>query len=149
MKFLKEFFGEKNDILAADDKNPVGKELIIFFDYNCLYIFITEILFCFIFFCESFQHYLRGDLLNFKLLILFRAGLLTFFLPVLSADNLCKTVWTQIRPDKTSGLILIKAFCHIHGIPDFFFYKKKIENKNQQMTKVMKISACKEKICSN
>ena len=44
--------------------------------------------------------------------------LLTLYLLVLSA-----TVWTQIRPDKMSGLIWIKIVWHSDGIPERIFQK--------------------------
>ena len=33
---------------------------------------------------------------------------ITLYVLVPSADNFCKTVWTQIRPDKVSGLIWVQ-----------------------------------------
>ena len=40
-----------------------------------------------------------------------------------SADNFLQTVWTQIRPDKTSGLIWIQTVSHPDGILKEFFEK--------------------------
>ena len=40
----------------------------------------------------------------------------TLYPLLLSADNLCEQFWTQIRPDKMSGLIWIQTVWHPDGI---------------------------------
>ena len=45
-----------------------------------------------------------------------------------------QTVWTQIRPDKTSGLIWIKTVWHADGIPEQIFEEVDFD-KNQQAPK--------------
>ena len=49
---------------------------------------------------------------------------------------------TQIRPDKTSGLIWIQTVCHSDDIPDFFFENIDFDN-NQQTAKMQNYPACK------
>ena len=56
---------------------------------------------------------------------------------VSSADKLLQTVWTQIRPDKSSGLIWIQTFWHFAGIPVRIFRKKLLEKKNSRRPKSM------------
>ena len=54
---------------------------------------------------------------------------------LLSANNLCKkfmqTVWTQIRPDKMSGLIWIKYVRHPDGIEKIQHPKSRIWHNNK------------------
>ena len=48
-------------------------------------------------------------------------GILTLYLQVSSAEKPFQTVWTQIRPDKRSGLIWIQTVGHSDGIPERIF----------------------------
>ena len=41
-----------------------------------------------------------------------------------------QTVWTQIRPNKMSGLIWIQTVWHPDGIPERVFQKNDFENKS-------------------
>ena len=48
-----------------------------------------------------------------------------------------QTVWTQIRPDKMSGLIWIQTVLHSKGIPERIYRKIFDFEKNRQMTENM------------
>ena len=58
------------------------------------------------------------------------SGVVCIFLTVCSlassADGLCKTVWTQTRPDKMSGLIWVQTTRHSESTPERIFLKKLI-----------------------
>ena len=51
-----------------------------------------------------------------------------------------QTVWTQIRPNKTSGLIWIQTVCHSDGIPE----RKKSLKKIQTTKSMQTYPACKD-----
>ena len=51
---------------------------------------------------------------------------------VSSADNFAKKVWTQTRPDKTSGSIRIQSVRQPDGIPERIFRKRLILNKKHE-----------------
>ena len=46
-----------------------------------------------------------------------------------------QTVWTQIRPDKMSGLIWVQTVCHSDGIPETILRKSSFLKKNHKTTK--------------
>ena len=71
---------------------------------------------------------------------LFFKAYLTLCLLVPSAFKPLQTVWTQIRPDKMSGLIWILTVWHSDGIPKNFFPKRWFWKKSADNKKHVKLS---------
>ena len=78
--------------------------------------------------------------------------LLSPCLLVSSAENLCKQFWTQIRPNETSGPILIQTVWHSGGIPERIFRKSwfwKISRRPKEHEKLPSRQRVMQSICES